>query len=99
MYIITPVSGFKTFWNFVIIVLLGYTATYMPYKTCFIDDSPMIAEAIDWSVDILFMVDIVINFLAATENSDGSWNTDPKIIARDYIRSWFALDFLSVFPF
>ena len=71
----------------------------MPYKTCFIDESSLLADAIDWSVDFLFMVDILINFLAATENSDGSWNTSPKLIARDYLRSWFTLDLLSVIPF
>lgn len=36
-WIIPPNSTFKTIWNMIIIVLLAYTATYMPYKTCFID--------------------------------------------------------------
>lgn len=45
------------------------------------------------------MIDILINFMAATENSDGSWNTSPKKIARDYLRSWFTCDLLSVIPF
>ena len=84
----------------VIIVLLAYTATYMPYKTCFIDESSTVAETVDWSVDILFMVDILINFVAATENQkDLSWNTDPKKIAKNYLKGWFTLDLISVMPF
>ena len=98
-YIIEPEGRVKTLWDMLLIVLLAYTATYMPYKTCFIDESSTLAEAVDWSVDGLFMVDILINFLAATENPDGSWNTSPRRIARDYLRGWFACDLISVMPF
>ena len=35
--VLMPGNIFKAFWNSVIILLLVYTATYMPYKTCFID--------------------------------------------------------------
>ena len=48
-------------------VLLAYTATYMPYKTCFVDDSSIFADTVDWTVDVLFAVDILINFLSAIE--------------------------------
>jgi hypothetical protein len=37
--IIMPNSRFKMFWNLVIIVLLLYTATYMPFQICFISAS------------------------------------------------------------
>lgn len=82
-----------------IAVLLIYTATYMPYKTCFVDESTFVDNCIDWTVDVLFMFDILVNFLQATENSDGSIICNPKIIARNYIRSWFAFDLVSVIPF
>ena len=99
-YIIGPKSRFKPLWNIIIIILLAYTATYMPYKTCFIDEPSTMAEAVDWSVDALFMIDILVNFLAAhNDNADGSWTTAPRQIARDYLRGWFACDLLSVMPF
>ena len=71
----------------------------MPYKTCFVDESTVTDDIIDWVVDILFMFDILVNFLQATENSDGSWTTSPKVIARNYLRSWFSFDLVSVLPF
>ena len=71
----------------------------MPYKTCFVDESTFTDNVIDWIVDSLFMADILVNFLQATEYSDGSWNTSPKLIARNYIRSWFGFDLVSVIPF
>jgi hypothetical protein len=36
-FLIYPNSSFKVFWNIVIIILLLYTATWMPYQICFID--------------------------------------------------------------
>jgi len=50
-------------------------------------------------VDGLFMFDILVNFLSAIEKSDGRLINNPKIIASEYIRTWFAFDFLSVMPF
>ena len=80
-------------------ILLAYTATYMPYKTCFVDDSSVLADTIDWTVDVLFMVDILINFLSAVENDDNTLITEPKEIAKLYLKTWFAFDLISVLPF
>lgn len=76
--IIPPDSRFSQIWSLTIAVLLIYTATYMPFKTCFVDESTDTDEIIDWTVDILFMVDILVNFLQATEYSDGTWEVRPK---------------------
>jgi len=97
--IILPSSRFSQVWSLVIAVLLIYTATYMPYKTCFVDESDTLEDVIDWSIDSLFMLDILVNFVQATELSDGSWITQPKVLARNYLRSWFAFDLISVLPF
>jgi hypothetical protein len=83
----------------VIAVLLIYTATYMPYKTCFVDESTPGEEALDWVVDGLFMFDIFVNFVTAIENRDGTENASLKTIAATYLRSWFIFDLLSVLPF
>lgn len=62
-YIIPPDSKFSQIWSLVIAVLLIYTATYMPYKTCFVDESTTTDNIIDWNVDVLFMLDILVNYL------------------------------------
>ena len=38
-YILGPSSKFKDFWNLVSMLLLLYTATYMPYNLAFVDDN------------------------------------------------------------
>jgi hypothetical protein len=43
----------------------------MPFKIAFIDDENQIQQALDWSVDFLFFVDIVITFFSTYEEADG----------------------------
>lgn len=80
-------------------LLLSYTASYMPYKTCFIDDPSEESERIDMLVDSFFMADIIVNFISAIEQSDGRVIYNPRVIAVTYLRSWFTFDLLSVMPF
>jgi len=70
----------------------------MPYKTCFIDNPSNTSDIIDDIVDILFSIDIVVNFLSAVELSDGTVATQLRIIAVIYIRTWFLFDVAAVFP-
>jgi hypothetical protein len=53
------------------IILLLYTAIYMPFKIAFIDDENEVEQALDWTVDSLFFVDIVITFFSTYEEADG----------------------------
>lgn len=94
-----PDSNFSQIWQIVIAILLLYTATMMPYKTCFKDDFTFTEELTDWIVDILFMFDIYVNFMSALEYQDGSKETNLKVLAKNYTRSWFAFDLISVIPF
>jgi hypothetical protein len=93
-----PGNLFKAFWNSVIIFLLVYTATYMPYKTCFIDTPSNESKIFDQVIDGLFTIDIFINFISAVEMTDGSVISSLKDIAADYARSWFIFDVAAVFP-
>ena len=38
--VLMPENPIKMFWNFVIMMLLLYTATFVPYRTAFIDEAP-----------------------------------------------------------
>ena len=99
--LIMPESRFKTTWNIIIILLLLYTAIFVPFKIAFISEKDgIIMQIFEWTVDILFGVDIFINFISATV--DKNTNTiifDRKKIAINYIKSWFILDLIACFPF
>jgi hypothetical protein len=62
-----PDSLFKKIWNCIIIILLIYTATYVPFKVAFVDETSASLFAWDLVVDALFFIDIFVNFFAAYE--------------------------------
>lgn len=94
-FIIHPHSRLRSYWNLVIIFLLLYTATYMPFKTCFIDDSSNFSDDLDNIFNALFGLDILITFISAYEEDNQTLQASPKEIAKNYIKSWFFLDLLA----
>ena len=66
-----PGGNVKSIWNIFMIILLVYTSTYMVFKTCFIDGETTVGLAIDYTIDFLFFIDIIINFLSAEEDDEG----------------------------
>jgi hypothetical protein len=69
-FILLPENKFRMAWNIVTMILLLYTASFVPYRTSFVEDAPPGLVAWEWIVDALFIVDIIINFISAYENSD-----------------------------
>jgi hypothetical protein len=55
-----PESKFKQYWNLVITVLLIYTATYVPYKTAFVDESGTNMIVFETLIDSIFITDLFI---------------------------------------
>ena len=93
----------KVIWNLLIIVMVVYTATIAPFRLAFI----ITAEETFWTaffggfdilVDIIFAIDIVVNFLSAYEKSDGRYEYGLKAIAINYITTFFFIDFMATVP-
>jgi len=98
-FILLPDNRFKMVWNGITMLLLFYTASFVPYRTSFIDDASQGLIVWEWIIDALFMADIFINFISAYENTDKNIEVRLKLIARTYIFSWFFFDLTAVFPF
>ena len=96
-YIIMPDSKFKTFWNIAVIVLLAYTSTFVPFQVAFVDQDSSFEIFLNYLVDILFGVDIIVNFLSAYETNHRV-ETRLKPIAKNYLTGWFTLDLVATFP-
>ena len=80
-----PASKFKTFWNITVILLLAYTSTVVPFQVAFVDIDSDFSTFINYMVDILFGVDIIINFFSAVELLDGKLEVRQSKIACIYI--------------
>ena len=53
-YIILPTSRFSIIWNMIIMFLLCYIATYLPYRIAFWDSTPIEWQVLDYMTDFLF---------------------------------------------
>jgi hypothetical protein len=70
-----------------------------PYRVCFIDDDcESVFYYFDFVIDILFLIDLVLNFFSAYIDSDENVIRNHKSIVINYLTSWFAVDILSLVP-
>ena len=95
-----PNSRFRSIWDFVQISLLSYISVLVPFRIGF-DENALPWEPLfifDCFVDIYFVMDIYVNFNTCVVTKQGDLVIDRKLIARDYISTWFALDFVSCLP-
>ncbi|KAI6214932.1 hypothetical protein M3Y94_00326100 [Aphelenchoides besseyi] len=102
-------SPFKAVWDWIILLLVIYTAIFTPYVAVFLlresqENSrrarftePL--EIIDLIVDIMFIVDIIINFRTTYVNDNDEVVSDPGKIARHYFTGWFIIDMIAAVPF
>ena len=74
------------------------TAFVTPYRIAFYDIDSIEWIIIDQMIDIIFAIDVFINFFSAYVNSDDDLITDRRKIACHYLRSWFIIDFVSILP-
>ncbi|CAL1530410.1 unnamed protein product, partial [Lymnaea stagnalis] len=100
-HIILHYCLFKTIWDWVILVLTFYTAIMVPYNAAFkvktMDQLPLLV--IDSMVDVVFFVDIVLNFHTTFVGPSGEVISDPRVIRMNYLKSWFVIDLLSCLPY
>ena len=93
-----PNSKFKTVWNLIIVLLLAYTSTVVPFQVAFVDVDSFATVIFNYIVDILFAVDIIVNFFSGFELANGRIETRLKTIAVNYLTTWFTFDVIATFP-
>ncbi|XP_071040311.1 voltage-gated inwardly rectifying potassium channel KCNH6 isoform X4 [Parasteatoda tepidariorum] len=102
-------SPFKAVWDWIILLLVMYTAIFTPYVAAFLlseekdkrnkkyGDDPIVV--IDLLVDVMFIIDILINFRTTYVNSNDEVISHPGRIAVHYLRGWFIIDVVAAIPF
>uniref|UniRef100_A0A3P9IWD1 Potassium voltage-gated channel, subfamily H (eag-related), member 6a n=1 Tax=Oryzias latipes TaxID=8090 RepID=A0A3P9IWD1_ORYLA len=104
-------SPFKAVWDWVILLLVIYTAIFTPYSAAFLLNeaeeeqrrscgytcNPL--NVVDLVVDIMFIVDILINFRTTYVNHNDEVVSHPGHIAQHYFKGWFLIDIVAAIPF
>lgn len=98
-WLLHPDHVFKRIWNSILAILMVYTALIMPYRLAFSEqvfwDEWTIVEV---AVDLMFLLDVGINFFSVTINEDGTFETNRSTIICTYLKRWFFIDMISSFP-
>ena len=69
-----------------------------PYRIAFIDADSLAWVIVDVCVDVIFALDVAVNFISTYYDSDDNLVTDRKKIASKYLRGWFVIDTVSILP-
>uniref|UniRef100_A0A8C0G0M9 Potassium voltage-gated channel subfamily H member 6 n=1 Tax=Chelonoidis abingdonii TaxID=106734 RepID=A0A8C0G0M9_CHEAB len=104
-------SPFKAVWDWLILLLVIYTAVFTPYSAAFLLNEEQEEKRwncgyscnplniIDLIVDIMFIVDIIINFRTTYVNINDEVVSHPGKIAIHYFKGWFLIDMVAAIPF
>ncbi|XP_037088722.1 potassium voltage-gated channel subfamily H member 2-like [Pollicipes pollicipes] len=103
-------SPFKAVWDWIVLLLVIYTAMFTPYVAAFLlsepgqnrvnkkyGEDPIVV--IDLIVDIMFIIDILINFRTTYVNKNDEVVSHPGKIAVHYFKGWFIIDVVAAIPF
>nr|XP_020460976.1 potassium voltage-gated channel subfamily H member 4-like isoform X2 [Monopterus albus] len=103
-FILLHYSSSKALWDWLILVATFYVAVTVPYSVSFMPYDHTITAArftfiSDVVVEMLFIVDIVLNFRTTYVNKSGQVVYEPRSICIHYATTWFVVDLVAVLPF
>lgn len=93
-----PSSPRKQAWDVLVVALILYTALVAPFRVGFGVEASGGLVYVEAAMDVMFMLDVLLNFVSAFEE-DNVVVVDHRRIAAHYLRTWFALDLVASIPF
>ena len=97
-WLIHPECRFTGIWDVFSMLLIVYSCITIPYRLGFQLEAVGAEIAIDYAVDSVFMFDCMLTFRKAIV-LDSQLIVDVGMLAKQYFKGWFLLDFFSSFPF
>ncbi|XP_047614748.1 potassium voltage-gated channel subfamily H member 4 [Phacochoerus africanus] len=94
----------KAVWDGLILLATFYVAVTVPYNVCFSgdDDTPITSRhtlVSDIAVEMLFILDIILNFRTTYVSQSGQVVSAPRSIGLHYLATWFFVDLIAALPF
>ena len=107
--IILHYSPFKAAWDWLILLLVIYTAIVTPYTAAFLmhEDGPIrqrsrqsrALNVIELIVDVMFIIDLLVNLRTTYVKHNEELVTRASKIAKHYLKGWFLIDVTAAIPF
>uniref|UniRef100_A0A8B9L418 Voltage-gated delayed rectifier potassium channel KCNH4 n=1 Tax=Astyanax mexicanus TaxID=7994 RepID=A0A8B9L418_ASTMX len=106
-FILLHYGTFKAGWDWLILLATFYVAVTVPYNVCFTvvggrDDgsTPRSPPSVsDILVEILFILDILLNFRTTFVSTSGQVVYDARSICVHYVTTWLFVDLIAALPF
>ncbi|KAK1159110.1 potassium voltage-gated channel subfamily H member 4-like isoform X1 [Acipenser oxyrinchus oxyrinchus] len=103
-FILLHYSIFKALWDWLILLATFYVAVTVPYNVCFTayDDCDTASRSTivtDIAVEMLFILDIILNFRTTYVSQSGQVVYDSRSICIHYAATWFFVDLIAALPF
>ncbi|XP_058936576.1 potassium voltage-gated channel subfamily H member 3 isoform X1 [Kogia breviceps] len=103
-FILLHCGALRATWDGFILLATLYVAVTVPYSVCVSTArEPSAARGppsvCDLAVEVLFILDIVLNFRTTFVSKSGQVVFAPKSICLHYVSTWFLLDVIAALPF
>ncbi|XP_027032628.2 potassium voltage-gated channel subfamily H member 4 [Tachysurus fulvidraco] len=103
-FILLHYSISKALWDWMILLATFYVAVTVPYNVCFTPYVESDTEArstivSDIAVEMLFILDIILNFRTTYVSQSGQVVYDSRSICIHYAATWFFVDLVAALPF
>ena len=86
-------------WDLVILGALLFTASVTPYEVAFVPTNLDALFGVNRFVDVLFVIDMVLQFKLMYYHANGRLVKSEKLIRQRYLNGWFTIDLLTVLPY
>ncbi|KAJ3362223.1 Kinesin-like protein kif27 [Allomyces arbusculus] len=96
--VLVPETRAATIWSMIAMVAAVVQAIIVPYEAAFEADTVPATVAVDRIAWVIQWIDVALGFRTAFVNADGQVITDPRAMARHYLRTWFAWNVVANFP-
>jgi hypothetical protein len=97
--LIYPSDPRKIYWDVLIVLMLLVACTIIPARLAFVDKTDIFWEAIFYTLDFFFFIDIIVMFFSVQEDRKKMLEiTDRGTIIVNYLKGWFLIDLISIIP-
>jgi CRP-like cAMP-binding protein len=103
--ILLPYGRFRRWWDALTLILVMYTAISLPLVICFANPleaatspSQTFFQVVDVFTDVIFMIDLSVNFHTAFVTKDAVLEINKSVIAKHYLTTWFPVDAAGSIP-
>ena len=97
-FILLPDDTFKVAWDVINMLLVLFVSVTTPARIAFTEEDNLEWTVIGLIVDVLFLVDLVLNFFSAYHDKELNLIDDRVKITKRYLRGWFFVDLISIVP-